>query len=113
VARVTGRSDDMLIIRGVNVFLPDRGDPAEERQALAALRARSPPRRTLDDLDVLVERRVEMPAAAKRRSDGRRADHQGTIGVSTKVRVRRTGHGAAFAGQGGRVIDKRRKLDVH
>src|SRR5258706_1343747 len=103
MARVTGRSDDMLIIRGVNVF------PSQIEEILLKNDGLSPHyvlevRRDghLDDLDVLVERRVEMPAAAKTavEQDVERSI-KGYIGVSTQVRVVGTGTVQRSQGQAG------------
>jgi phenylacetate-CoA ligase len=111
MARVTGRSDDMLIIRGVNVF------PSQIEEILLKNDRLSPHyvlevRRDghLDDLDVLVERRAEMPAAAKLavEQDLERSI-KGTIGVSTKVRVVEPGAVQRSQGKAVRVIDKRPK----
>ena len=111
IARITGRSDDMLIIRGVNVF------PSQIEEILLANDRLSPHyvlevRRDghLDDLDVLVERRVEMPAEAKVavERDVERSI-KGTIGVSTKVRVVEPGTVQRSQGKAVRVIDKRPK----
>jgi len=111
MARVTGRSDDMLIIRGVNVF------PSQIEEILLKNDRLSPHyvlevRRDghLDDLDVLVERRAEMPAAAKTavEQDLERSI-KGNIGVSTKVRVVEPGTVQRSQGKAVRVIDKRPK----
>jgi len=111
MARVTGRSDDMLIIRGVNVF------PSQIEEILLKNDMLSPHyvlevRRDghLDDLDVLVERRVEMQAAAKTAVE-RDVERiiKGTIGVSTKVRVVDPGTVQRSQGKAVRVIDKRPK----
>ena len=111
MARVTGRSDDMLIIRGVNVF------PSQIEEILLKNDRLSPHyvlevRRDghLDDLDVLVERRAEMLAAAKVavEQDVERSI-KGTIGVSTKVRVVEPGTVQRSQGKAVRVIDKRPK----
>ncbi len=111
MARVTGRSDDMLIIRGVNVF------PSQIEEILLKNDKLSPHyvlevRRVghLDDLDVLVERRADMPAALKTlvEQDVER-QIKGTIGVSTKVRVVEPGTVQRSQGKAVRVIDKRPK----
>jgi phenylacetate-CoA ligase len=111
IARITGRSDDMLIIRGVNVF------PSQIEEILLANDRLSPHyvlevRRDghLDDLDVLVERRVEMPAEVKVavEQDLERSI-KGYIGVSTKVRVVEPGTVQRSQGKAVRVIDKRPK----
>ena len=111
MARVTGRTDDMLIIRGVNVF------PSQIEEILLKNDRLSPHyvlevRRDghLDDLDVLVERRAEMLAAAKVavEQDVERSI-KGYIGVSTKVRVVEPGTVQRSQGKAVRVIDKRPK----
>ncbi len=109
MARVTGRSDDMLIIRGVNVF------PSQIEEILLKNDRLSPHyvlevRRDghLDDLDVLVEGRAEMLAAAKVavEQDVERSI-KGYIGVSVKVRVVEPGAVPRSQGKAVRVIDKR------
>jgi len=109
MARVTGRSDDMLIIRGVNVF------PSQIEEILLANGKLSPHyvlevRRDghLDELDVRVERRPDMPAGMKTlaEQDVERLI-KGTIGVSAKVRVAEPGELPRSQGKAVRVIDKR------
>jgi phenylacetate-CoA ligase len=111
MARITGRTDDMLIIRGVNVF------PSQIEEILLKNDSLSPHyvlevRRDghLDDLDVLVERRAEMLAEAKVavEQDVERSI-KGYIGVSTKVRVVEPGTVQRSQGKAVRVIDKRPK----
>jgi len=111
MARVTGRSDDMLIIRGVNVF------PSQIEEILLANGKLSPHyvlevRREgrLDDLDVLVERRPDLPAAAKTLLERDIEQHiKGNIGVSAKVRVAEPGELPRSQGKAVRVVDKRPK----
>jgi phenylacetate-CoA ligase len=64
----------------------------------------------LDDLDVLVERRADMPAGLKTpvEQDVER-QIKGTIGVSAKVRVTEPGAVPRSQGKAVRVIDKRPK----
>jgi phenylacetate-CoA ligase len=111
MARVTGRSDDMLIIRGVNVF------PSQIEEILLANGKLSPHyvlevRRDghLDDLDVLVERRADLPAAMKTLAE-RDVEQKikGSIGVSAKVRVAEPGELPRSQGKAVRVIDRRPK----
>jgi phenylacetate-CoA ligase len=111
IARITGRSDDMLIIRGVNVF------PSQIEEILLKNDRLSPHyvlevRRDghLDDLDVLVECRTEMLAPVKVavEQDVERSI-KGYIGVSTKVRVVEPGTVQRSQGKAVRVIDKRPK----
>jgi len=62
MARVTGRSDDMLIIRGVNVF-PSQVEEIVVQQATLSPHYVLEVRRDshMDELDVLVERRPDIP----------------------------------------------------
>jgi phenylacetate-CoA ligase len=109
MARVTGRSDDMLIIRGVNVF------PSQIEEILLKNDRLSPHyvlevRREghLDELDVLVERRADMPAGLKTLVEQDVEHHiKGLIGVSVKVRVAEPGAVPRSQGKAVRVIDKR------
>jgi phenylacetate-CoA ligase len=115
MARVTGRSDDMLIIRGVNVF------PSQIEELLLKEEKLSPHyvlevRRDghLDDLDVLVERRPEIPgplSVAARTAIEQEVERliKGYIGVSANVRVVEPGTVQRSQGKAVRVIDKRPK----
>jgi len=113
--RVTGRSDDMLIIRGVNVF-PSQIEEIVVGQANLSPHYVLEVRRDghLDELDVLVERRGEIPGplSVSARS-GVEQDVQrlikGLIGVSTTVRVVEPGTVQRSQGKAVRVIDKRPK----
>ena len=111
MTRVTGRSDDMLIIRGVNVFPSQieeillKNDRLSPHYVLEVHRDGH-----LDDLDVLVECRVEMPAEARVtvEQDVERSI-KGYVGVSTKVRVVEPGTVQRSQGKAVRVIDRRPK----
>src|SRR6266568_2453399 len=105
--RVTGRSDDMLIIRGVNVF-PSQIEEILLKQRLAphyVLEVRRDGH--LDELDVVVERRPETPGPIAQ--DVERLI-KGTIGISTTVRVVEPGTVQRSQGKAVRVIDKRPKV---
>jgi len=105
--RVTGRSDDMLIIRGVNVF-PSQIEEILLNQRLAphyVLEIRRDGH--LDELDVVVERRPETPSPIAQ--DVERLI-KGTIGISTTVRVVEPGTVQRSQGKAVRVIDKRPKV---
>ena len=112
MARVTGRSDDMLIIRGVNVF------PSQIEEILLKNARLSPHyvlevRREgrLDELDVLVERRADMPAGLKTLVEQEVEHHiKGLIGVAARVRVAEPGAVPRSQGKAVRVIDKRPKI---
>jgi phenylacetate-CoA ligase len=115
MARITGRSDDMLIIRGVNVF-PSQIEALLLQQAQLAPHYVLEVRRDghLDELDVLVERRPEIPgplsvaAGAAIEQDVQRLI-KGYIGVSARVRVVEPGTVPRSQGKAVRVIDKRPK----
>ncbi len=113
MARVTGRSDDMLIIRGVNVF-PSQIEELLLKQVELAPHYVLEVRREghLDDLDVLVERRagtaapLSVAAITAIEQDMER-QIKGYIGVTTRVRVVEPGTVQRSQGKAVRVIDKR------
>jgi phenylacetate-CoA ligase len=109
IERIKGRSDDMLIIRGVNVF------PTQIEAALAAEKLFAPhyilevtrPDR-LDELEVIVETRTALPHdAAMVLAD--RAVHliKAHVGLTTTVRAVGPGTIERSQGKAKRVIDKR------
>jgi len=112
--RVKGRSDDMIIIRGVNVF-PSQIEAVLAQEARLAphyvLELRRPDR--LDELDVLVETRA--PAGALPADDlaglARNAEHliKSYVGVTTRVRVVEPGTIERSQGKAKRVRDLRPK----
>ncbi|MDR6294462.1 phenylacetate-CoA ligase [Inquilinus ginsengisoli] len=110
--KVTGRSDDMIILRGVNVF------PTQIEETLLAcdwcgghfLIELSRPGR-LDEMTVLAEARAEAwdgsgLAVHAERLTARIKD---TIGVSARVVIQAPGSIERSAGKAKRVIDKRPK----
>ncbi len=111
LARITGRSDDMLIIRGVNVF------PSQIEELLLKLPGVAPHYQLeltreahLDQLAVKVECLPSIAADGATRSRLQR-DLQGSIkamiGISTQVVVCDPGSIERSAGKARRVIDKR------
>jgi phenylacetate-CoA ligase len=113
--RVKGRSDDMLIIRGVNVF-PSQIEAVlvmEEKLAphyVLEVRRDGP----LDALDVLVEIRPDLARtldADQRAALARKAEHliKSYVGVSATVRVVEPGAIERSQGKAKRVIDRRPK----
>jgi phenylacetate-CoA ligase len=100
MSRVLGRTDDMLIIRGVNVF------PSEIERALLAIPELTPhyqlvverPGR-LDELTVQVEGTVE-PAAVRRQLHD-------TLGLSAQVEIVEPGRVPRSEGKALRVLDRR------
>ena len=112
--RIAGRSDDMLIIRGVNVFPSQIEEIVVQQTALSPHYVLEVRREShLDELDVLVERRAELPPPAARALESIEHDVQrlikGLIGVSTKVHVVEPGTLTRSQGKAMRVIDKRQK----
>jgi len=109
IERIKGRSDDMIIIRGVNVF------PTQIEAALAAEQLLAPhyilevtrPDR-LDELEVIVETRDRLPADATM-ALADRAVHliKAHVGVTATVRAVAPGAIERSQGKAKRVIDKR------
>jgi phenylacetate-CoA ligase len=115
IDRIGGRSDDMLIIRGVNVF-PSNIEAVLAKQAKLAphylLELRRPG--SLDELDVVVEIRAELAGklnGAEMVALERQAEHQikASVGVTTKVRVVEPGTLERSQGKAKRVLDLRPK----
>jgi len=112
--KITGRSDDMLIIRGVNVF------PTQIEELILKLPSLSPHyvlevtrEGHLDELAVLVELKPDVAAASKaaRQEMGHSLQHhiKSYIGISTEVKVVDVGTIERSIGKARRVIDKRPK----
>jgi phenylacetate-CoA ligase len=109
IERIKGRSDDMLIIRGVNVF------PSQIEAVLAREEALTPhyllevtrPER-LDELAVIVETRSAL-AAEETASLAERTARliKVHVGVTTDVRLMAPGTVARSEGKAKRVVDKR------
>jgi phenylacetate-CoA ligase len=111
IEKITGRSDDMLIIRGVNLFPTQVEELILKQEALAPhyqLEVARP--KALDELTVLVER---APGAGSADGDaaGAKLAHQikSLIGVTAEVRVVQSGGVERSVGKAKRVLDKRPK----
>jgi phenylacetate-CoA ligase len=111
--RVIGRTDDMLIIRGVNVF------PSQIEELLCAdselsahyLIEIARPNR-LDEMTVRVEVRRDRTAAAEERSTiARRVEQRikDMIGITASIEVQASGTIERSAGKARRVVDLRPK----
>jgi phenylacetate-CoA ligase len=107
--KITGRTDDMMIVRGVNLF------PTQIEELILGLRALSPhfqcvltrPQR-LDELTVRVERRVDAtPAEAAAAGEQLRGLVKRTIGVSVRVDVLDPEGIERSVGKMRRIIDER------
>jgi phenylacetate-CoA ligase len=109
VARISGRTDDMLIIRGVNIF------PSQIEEMILRCPGLAPhyeieitrPNR-LDEIRILVEARAGLAESAKAAEAaalaGRLKDH---VGISAQVHVAAGGSLARSAGKAVRVRDRR------
>jgi phenylacetate-CoA ligase len=112
IARITGRSDDMLIIRGVNVFPTQIEElilksPALAPQYLLEVSRDGP----LDRLAVHVEVSPAAPldAAARQRAAQELQHHiKSMVGISAEVQVRDAGSIQRSVGKAQRVIDRRK-----
>ena len=113
IGKITGRSDDMLIIRGVNVF------PTQVEEQVLKIAQLAPHYQLvltregkLDELEILTEVRAEFDqlSDAEREALGRQLQHavKSYIGVTARVRVAEVGFvERTLTGKARRVIDKR------
>ena len=109
IEKITGRSDDMMIIRGVNVF-PTQIEELILRDAMLAphYQVEIARPRNLDEMTVLVERAPAAGAADADAAGGRLAQRiKDLIGVSCAVRVMQSGGIERSTGKAKRVVDKR------
>ena len=116
IGKITGRTDDMLIIRGVNVFPTQIEELILKNDKLAPVYQLVVTREGhLDKLDVLVEARAEVSdqlTATESENMGRTLEHaiKAHVGVSTQVRVLAAGGvERTSTGKARRVVDKRPK----
>ena len=112
IARITGRSDDMLIIRGVNVFPSQIEALVLEQPGLAPhylLEVRR--ERRLDELTVKAEARPEAASPEARAMAAALLQHtlRSRIGLSVKVEVLEPGAIERSAGKAKRIVDLRAK----
>jgi phenylacetate-CoA ligase len=112
IEKVTGRSDDMMIVRGVNVF------PTQIEELLLKIEPLSAHYQVvltregrMDDMEVRVEIRPEADASeTRRRSAALLAEHiKGLIGVTAKVSVVDPDAIERSLGKARRIVDKRPK----
>jgi phenylacetate-CoA ligase len=111
IEKITGRSDDMMIIRGVNVFPTQIEELILKQSALAPhyqLEITRP--RNLDELTVLVER-APGAGGADGEAAGSALAHmiKNLIGVTASVHVVQSGGVERSIGKAKRVVDKRPK----
>lgn len=110
--KITGRSDDMLIIRGVNLF------PSQIEELILRDKALAPHYQLevsrdghMDAVKVLVEAREDAAGAEARAAAGQALQHaiKVNVGISTRVIVQEPGAVARSEGKARRVIDLRPK----
>ena len=108
--KITGRSDDMLIIRGVNVF------PSQVEELILRNKDLSPHYvlevsrdKHLDKLEILVEMKSDLGGEAASRQAAAELRHhvKSYIGISSKIRVLPLGTLERSVGKAKRVIDMR------
>jgi len=117
MAKITGRSDDMLIIRGVNVF------PTQIEELILKMPKLAPQYQLvvtrdghLDKLEVIAELRIDLTSAiSASETDGlaRELEHRikTHVGVSTRVRlVAAAGIERTLTGKARSVVDQRPKI---
>jgi len=112
IEKITGRSDDMLIIRGVNVF------PTQIEELICRDERLSPHYQLIvsrtghmDDLAVRVEMRQGLLDDSAAAAAGKDLQHhiKSLIGVSTKITVENPGAIERSQGKAKRVVDLRKK----
>jgi phenylacetate-CoA ligase len=112
IGKITGRSDDMLIIRGVNVF------PTQIEELICKMPKLSPQYQLvvtrdghLDKLDVLAELRADTaPGDVEALANELQQRIKTNVGVSTKVRLLPpNGIERTLTGKARRVVDQRPK----
>jgi phenylacetate-CoA ligase len=111
MARITGRTDDMLIVRGVNVF------PTQIEELILRCKGLAPhyeievtrPNR-MDEISIVVEARPELaPHAHRAEAEALAAKLKDNIGISAAIRVAVSGSLPRSAGKAARVKDRRRE----
>jgi phenylacetate-CoA ligase len=114
MGKITGRSDDMLIIRGVNVF------PSQIEELILKTPRLSPHylievsrEGHLDEMAVKVEMKQEFATApdADRQASAKELQHhiKSYIGVTTRIEIVDVGGIERSMGKAKRVVDKRPK----
>ena len=110
MAKITGRTDDMMIIRGVNVF------PTQIEEQILKVEQLSPHylleitrEGKLDDLHVKIEVRSDDIDTATREQAATELKHhiKSDIGISTSVELQEMGAIPRSMGKAQRIIDKR------
>jgi phenylacetate-CoA ligase len=110
--KITGRSDDMLIVRGVNLF------PTQVEEQILKVKGLAPHYQIvltregrLDEVEVMVEAAPSQAAVESRAASAAELGHhiKGLIGISARITVTDPGGIERSQGKARRVIDKRPK----
>ncbi len=110
--KITGRSDDMMIVRGVNVF------PTQIEELILKVHGLAPHYQIvltrdnrMDEMEVLVEASPSGAQADARQASGGELAHlvKNLIGVTARITVTDPGGVERSQGKARRVIDKRAK----
>jgi len=110
--KITGRSDDMMIVRGVNVF------PTQIEEQILKVKGLAPHYQIvltrearMDEMEVLVEASPTAAEAAARQTSAAELGHlvKNLIGVTAKITVTDPGGVERSQGKARRVIDKRKQ----
>jgi phenylacetate-CoA ligase len=112
IGKITGRSDDMLIIRGVNVFPSQIEEQILKVPKLSAHYQLEVSRRGhMDELDVHVEAKPDVISEAERENAARELQHhiKALIGINTRIHVQSVGTVERSTGKAKRVVDLRAK----
>ena len=110
IGKITGRSDDMLIIRGVNVFPSQIEEQILKVPKLSAHYQLEVTRRGhMDELDVHVEAKPDVISEADREMAARELQHhiKALIGINTRIHIEAVGSVERSTGKAKRVVDKR------
>lgn len=109
--KVTGRSDDMMIVRGVNVFPTQIEEQILKVPGLSAHYQVVLTREgRLDEMEVLVEAALGSDPGAREKAGAELAHHiKANIGSTAKVTVADPGSVERSQGKARRVVDKRPK----
>ena len=108
--KVTGRSDDMIILRGVNVF------PTQIEEQILKVDGLSPHYQIeltrdgpMDAMSVLVEASIDAASQAERSASSSKLGEliKGVIGISARIDVKEPGGIERSMGKAVRVVDKR------
>ncbi|SEC92852.1 phenylacetate-CoA ligase [Rhizobiales bacterium GAS188] len=110
--KITGRADDMMIVRGVNVFPTQIEEELLKVETLSAHYQIVLTREgRLDEMEILVEARADAASPEHRSAAARRlaVSVKNLVGVSAKVSVAAPGSIERSLGKARRVVDKRVK----